>query len=139
MLAQSLCSPLLIYSWRNVDTIFYILHNLIVSSLKGALNVLELRRQMCIQKQVFVQPQLPSGERLGWFTEATGILSTRKLINKMASYIYEHFLSEEFSFRPADGSCSPLALSQAFQSPIVLSKIAIAATQLFQIQPESAA
>lgn len=109
-----------------------------MSSLKGALNILELRRQMCVQRQVFAQPQSPSGESLGWFTEATGILPTRKLINKMASYIYEHFLLEEFSSRPADGSCSPLAPSQAFQSPIVLSKIAIEATQLFQIQPESA-
>jgi hypothetical protein len=39
---------------QSVDTIFYILHNLIVSSFKGASDRLELIGQMLIQKSMVI-------------------------------------------------------------------------------------
>lgn len=57
---------ILIYSLRSVDIIFYIVHNLGVSSFKEALNILECIGQPLTQKQVVVH-LLASRERLHWF------------------------------------------------------------------------
>ena len=73
--------------------ISYILRNLIISGfLQRGFGYIGIYLGKCLfrSKWLFVS-LLASREGLCWFTWATGIPSTRKLINKMASYVHEYF------------------------------------------------
>lgn len=78
--------------FASVDIIFYILHDLTLSVFfqRG----FECTGSYWADADVEANSLsyiLASRKRLFWFIQATGILSTRKLINKMAGYIYEYF------------------------------------------------
>ena len=136
---KNLCFSVLIYSLQSVDIIFYILHDLTISvfSQRG-FEWTGIYWANADQEANGFSYIPASRKRLGWFIQATGILSTRKLISKMASYIYEYFFERHLVSIPQMVAAVHWFLSQDFPRPIVLSKIAIAPTQLFQVQWDSA-